>query len=83
MSPFATCGHDFFSKGILNYVHQYPIVCMIALNNAKHNWSLLLTEITVKVFQGCFKGASMVFKAFYKGGSGGISLVFQGVLWVF
>ena len=35
------------------------------------------------MFQGCFKGASMVFKAFYKGGSGGIFMVFLGVLWVF
>ena len=63
MSPFATCGHHFFSKGILNYVHQYQIVGMIALQNAKHNWSLLLTEIKGK---GCFKDASRVLQGYSK-----------------
>ena len=61
MSPFASCGHHLFSKAILNYVHQYHIVCMIALKNAKHNWSSLFTEITVKGVSGMFQGYSKHF----------------------
>ena len=61
MSPFASCGHHFFSKGLLNYLHQYHIVGMIALKHAKHNRSFLLTEITVKGVSRLFQGYSKHF----------------------